>query len=91
MNNKKKIMSFRMNDKELDIFNNMVKASGLSKTEYIIMSCLGEKPVSESSVISRTCAIRREVDILQEKLTHIGEITVADFDGIKKELERKWK
>lgn len=91
MNSKNRIISFRMNNKELEMFNNRVKESGLSKTEYIITSCLGEKPVPESSVISKSCAIKREVDLLLAKLTYGGGITSADFDGIKKELEREWK
>ena len=88
MDNKKRIISFRMNDKELELFNNKVQESGMSKTDYIITSCLGEKPISESSIISKSCAIKREVDLLMAKLTYGTGITNADFDGIKKEMER---
>lgn len=91
MNNKDKTISFRISNKELDIFNNMVKESGLSKTDYIIKSCLNERPVSKTNVAASSCAIRREVDILQEKLVRTGEISIDDLDVIKKELERKWK
>jgi hypothetical protein len=91
MSYKDKTMSFRLNNKEFEIFNNMVKESGLSKTEYIRRSCLTEVPISQSCVAASTCAIRREVDILEEKLVRTREISVEDLSGIKKELERIWK
>lgn len=89
--NRDKTISFRLNNNELEIFNNRVKESGLSKTEYIIKSCLNERPVSKSGIVAGACAMRREVDILEEKLTRTGELSVEDLSGIKKELERKWK
>jgi L-serine deaminase len=91
MNNRDKTISFRLNNKELDIFDNRVKESGLSKTEYIIKSCLSERPMTYSSVTASSCSIRREVDILEEKLIRTGELSVEDLLGIKKELERRWK
>lgn len=91
MDNKEKTVSFRMNDKEAEILNNRVNESGLSKTEYIIKCCLNESPISKSSVAASTCAIRREVDILEEKLKRTNEISIQDLEGIKKELERRWK
>lgn len=91
MNNKDKTISFRLKDKELEIFNNRLKELRMNKTDYIIMSCLNEKNAIHKNIAASSCVIKREIDILEEKLVRTGEISVEDLSGVKKELERRWK
>lgn len=76
-----RVVAFRVSEKEAEMINRLVSASGMSKQDYIITKLTNKELIVEGSI--RTFSgLKTQLMYVQEELKRINEINIENQDVI---------
>lgn len=76
-----RVVAFRVSEKEAEMINRLVSASGMSKQDYIMTRLTNKELVVEGSI--RTFSgLKTQLMYVQEELKRINEINIENQDVI---------